>query len=521
MILEDNLKLAPLVAPSKGGVSQEISAQVLAIAEAIQNDVMAQRTLNNVYPQMHWDFYHSYQEKYFIQRKNEDKTQFIDRKANAIVTNYVRFITDLDTRFLYGRPNKIGRQYGPSEKTESRFREINKLINIDNLQMESKRTASLYGEQGIRLIAVDKTTGSQVGTSSKLGNNVYPHPVPLDPRETFFMVNPYGKLTAVVMESQFTDYLDGERTVVVMELVTNDSRWVWHDEKLQVSELNRYTLRDEFILQKNNPQRIDSVQDMLKIQTALNECMTDNKYFFAKHGRPQLVSSVDLSKVIGKGDTVWEISMEDDETKKVMDQLGFLVWDGKMEASKEHALELQSALFKVASTAAISTGDLKGIGNLRSGAALITAYAPSIQKALEQQIIWAENEERLAFAIASFDALIHGTTVEARFPQFDFIMRFPKESGVPGEEIINAEVRQINFNSHLKTLHELVQDEHPKFSKAEVDAYRGQIVLDSREVADATRAFEQLGGDEGEGGDSKNKTKSSSKKSNEQTKSTK
>jgi hypothetical protein len=335
------------------------------------------------------------------------------------------------------------------------------------------------------------------------------------------MINPYGKLTAVVMESQFTDYLDGERTVVVMELVTNDSRWVWHDEKLQVAEVNRYTLRDEFILQKNNPQRIDSVQDMLKLQTALNECMTDNKYFFAKHGRPQLVSSVDLSNVIGKGDTVWEISMEDDETKKVMDQLGFLVWDGKMEASKEHALELQSALFKVASTAAISTGDLKGIGNLRSGAALITAYAPSIQKALEQQIIWAVNEENLAFAIASFDSLIHSTTVEARFPELDFTMRFPKESGVPGEEIINAEVRQININSHLKTFHELVQDEHPKFSKAEVDEYVGQIIKDSREVADATRAFEQLGGDEGEGGDSKNKTKSSSKKSNEQTKSTK
>ena len=521
MILEDNLKLAPLVASSKEGVSQETSATVLAIAEAVKKDVEAQRIENNVYPQMHWDFYHSYQEKYFVQRKNEDDAQFVERKTQAIVTNYVRFIIDLDTRFLYGRPNKIGRQYGKSEKTEARFREVNKLININNLQMESKRIASLYGEQGIRLIRVDKTTGSQVDKGSKLSENVYPHPVPLDPRNTFFMINPYGKLTAVVMWSEFTDYLDNDRTVEVMELVTNDSRWVWHDDALQVSELNKYDLRDEFVLQKNNPQRIDSVQDMLKLQTALNECMTDNKYFFAKHGRPQLVSSIDLSNVIGKGDTVWHFDQDDDNHKKVLDDIGFLVWDGKMEASREHALELQSALFKVASTAAISTGDLKGIGNLRSGAALITAYAPSIQKALEQQIIWAVNEENLAYAIASFDALIHNTTVEARFPELDFVMRFPKESGVPGEEIMNAEVRQISINSHLKTFHELVQDEHPEFSKAEVEEYVEQLIKDSREVADATRAFEQLGGDEGEGGDPKNKTKSSSKKSNEQTKSTK
>ena len=521
MILEDNLKLAPLVASSTEGVSQENSAQALAIAEAVKKDVIAQRTMNNVYPQVHWDFYHSYQEKYFVQRKNEEDEQFAERKRQGVITNYVRFIVDLDTRFLYGRPNKIGRQYGESQKTEARMREINELININNLQMEGKRIASLHGEQGIRLIAVDKTTGSQVGKTSKMTDNVYPHPVPLDPRSSYFMVNPYGKLVAVVMESEATDYMDGERTIAITELVTDDSRWLWHDDALQSAELNKYSLRDEFVLQRNNPQRIDSVQDMLKLQTALNEAVTDNKYFFAKHGRPQLVSTVDLKNVIGKDDTVWHIDLDDSEQKKVMDQLGFLVWDGKMEASREHVLELQSALFKVASTAAISTGDLKGIGNLRSGAALITAYAPSIQKALEQQIIWAKNEKDLAFAIASFDALIHGTTVEARFPEMKFLMKFPKESGVPGEEIMNAEVRQINFNSHLKTLHELVQDDHPEMSKSEVDAYRGQIVLDSREVADATRAFEQLGGDEGEGGDQKNKTKSSSKKSTEQKKSTK
>lgn len=519
MILEDNLKLAPLVASSTEGVSQENSATALSIAGAVKKDVEDNRKIHNVYPQIHWDFYHSYQEKYFVQRKNEDDAQFAERKKHAVVTNYVRFIVDLDTRFLYGRPRKIGRQYGKSEKTEARMREINGLININNLQMEAKRIASLNGEQGIRLIAVDKTTGTQVDRNSKITDNVYPHPVPLDPRSSFFMVNPYGKLVAVVMESKATDFVNG-KDIVITELVTDDSRWLWHDDKLQLAELNKYTLRDEFVLQRNNPQRIDSVQDMLKLQTALNECMTDNKYFFAKHGRPQLVSTVDLENVIGKGETVWQIDLDDSETQKVMDQLGFLVWDGKMEASREHALELQSALFKVASTAAISTGDLKGIGNLRSGAALITAYAPSIQKALEQQIIWAKNEEDLAFAIASFDSLIHSTTVEARFPEMEFRMRFPKESGVPGEEIMNAEVRQININSHLKTLHELVQDEHPEFSEAETKAYVDQITEDSKTQADALRVFEQSE-KEGEGGDPKNGSKSSSKKSTEQTKSTK
>ena len=201
------------------------------------------------------------------------------------------------------------------------------------------------------------------------------------------------------------------------------------------------------------------------------------------------MSSVDLKNVIGKDNMVWEIKVDEEENRKVLDKLGFLVWDGKMEAAAKHVDELEAKIFKVSSTAAISTGDLKGIGNLRSGAALITAHSPSIQKSQEQQIIWIENEEKFSHAIAAFDSKIHSTTVEARFPELKFELNFPKESGVPGEEIMNAEIRQIEINSHLSTIEDLIKQQHPDFTKDEVAAYRTQLIKDSEDIVDSKRAF--------------------------------
>lgn len=487
MIIEDNLKLSKYITST--GVSEENSAVALSVAQAVRKDVEQVRMDKNVYPQMHWDFYHSHQEKYFVQRANEDKPQYDDRVKNGKVVNYIRFVVDLDTRFLYGRPNKIGRFYGNSSVTEGRMGNINKLIHIDNLQMEAKRKASLYGEQGFRLIPVDKRTGSQVEIINEINENVYPHPVPLDPRSSFFLLNPYGKVIAVVLIWDYKDYADQEKTYKVTELYTDDSRWKWYDDSLQVAEKSKYKLREEFVLQKNNPERIDNIQDMIPLQTSLNEGLTDNIYFFARHGRPQLVSSVDLRNVVGKGDMVWEIDVGDEEHQKVLDKLGFLVWDGKMEAAQVHLEKLESKMFKVSSTAAISTGDLVGIGNLRSGAALETAHSPSIQKSQEQQIIWAENEENLARAIIAFDSRIHKTTVDKRFPDFDFIMKFPKDSGVPGSEIMNREIKQININSHLTTIEDSIREDNPKFTDSQVEEYRKQLIKDSDELTDAKRAF--------------------------------
>ena len=513
MIIEDNLKLAPLVLnTSDASKSTQASADALAIANAVKTEVENERIGNNVYPQIHWDFYHSHQQKYFVKRKNEDVEQFAERKKNGKTVNYVRFITDLDTRFLYGRPNKIGRQFGGDKKTEARLREINKLININNFQMESKRNASLYGEQGVRLIPVDKRTGSQVEINTKIDENVYPHPVPLDARTSFFLLNPYGKVVAVTLVWEYTDYTQQSKKVKVTELYTDDSRWTWHDDALHSAELNKYTLRDEFVLQKNNPQRIDNIQDVLILQTAFNECLTDNSYFFARHGRPQLVSEVDLSNVINKGDTVWEIKGDDMETKKVLDKLGFLVWDGKMEASMAHLEGLEAKIFKVSSTAAISTGDLKGIGNLRSGAALITAHSPSIQKAKEQVIIWEENEDILSNAIVAFDALIHKTSVEQRFPKYEFVVNFPTTSGVPGEELMNTEIQQASINSHFVSIADVVRQNNPSWTDEQIKEYRQVLIKDSDEITDSKRAFVT------ETKEPANGTSSSAKKSKEQSK---
>ncbi len=516
MFKEDNLKLAKFLDQVKIGessINPDGGREPKAIASGITKKVETERTEKNIYVDKHWDFYNGNQARWFIQRHGEDNQQFLRRKEKAVITNYIRFIVDLDTKFLYGRPYKIGRQYGNNKQTQERFVEINKRININSLMLEAKRSAAIFGEQGFRLIALDKTTEEQVTISSKMSENVYPHPVPLDPRKTFFLLNPYGKVSAVVIKGDYVDYTTDQKKET-LELIVSDSRWYWEDDKLVSAEKNKYSLREEFILMKNNGQRIDNIQDAIPLQTTLNELITDNAYFFARHGRPQLVSSVNLEHVIDKDNRVWQVDVNDDENIKVLDKLGFLVWDGKMEAAFEHKKEIESSILKISSTAAISTGDLKGIGQLRSGAALITAHSPSVQKAQEQQLVWSYNEERFAYAVAAFDSRLRNQSVESRYKDLNFQILFPRDSGVPGEELMGVEIGQIEINSHLSTLEDKIKDRHPDFTDDEVIEYRDKIIADSRELADATRVFESVQPEEGSSGNG-----SSAKKSGEQKKS--
>ena len=485
MFIDDKFILAPFIKDTNN------QGKVLSIAGQIKNKVKNQRLANGVNIYANWSFYQGDQAQYFIQRINEPNEVYQKRKDKAVIVNFTKLIVDTNTKFLYASA-KIGRQFGNAKKTQDGLRHINDLINIEQYQLESKRYAGIFGESITRLVPTDENTGEIVfGNATQ---TTYPHPIQLNPADTFVYVNSLDQIKAVVIDGEYTDYAN-DKTITTLELIVNDSRWYWEDGQLKSAELNQYALSQEFVVQVNNKIKKDDISDILNLQTQLNETISDNSFFFERHGRPQLVSSVDLSHVVPGDGKVWNIDLDSEEHKKVLDQMGFLVWDGKMAEAMKHAKELEARIMKIAYVASISTSDIESTGQLRTGAALVTCYGSTIKLTEESRVTWSINEKKLSYAIASFDAKLHGQTLDERYPEYKFRLIFPRSIGIPGEELVDAQIDVMYINSHLKTFKELTQELHPYMSEDEADAQVEQIMEDSKAVADALRVFESVKAD--------------------------
>lgn len=477
MILQDNLNLAQFVASRADGTPKDVAA-------AIKTKAKEDRTLRRVDPVKHWEMYQGLHSYYFKQRSKEDHELFSYRKKMAVIANYVRYVVDLNAKYLYGRASKVSRRFGESDVTDKRMRKNMERCQYDMLMLEGARKAGLFSEIPYRIVAIDDNTKDQpVG---RVGESVYGRPVIMDPTKTFFLINEWGKIRGVVIENVVKDYVTGI-SKDTRELIVSDSRWFWVDDILQKAELNSYGLEEEFVLCQNNDLGTDDVQDIIDLNITLDEALTDNAHFFAKHGWPQLVSSADLSKVQAAPGHAWQIE-SDGPQDKIADKLMFLTWDGRMEDANKFLQMIEAMIFKISGTARIATGDLEAIGQLRSGPAIVTAHSPSIQKTQEKQVIWGANEQKLIFAMASFDAKIHGQSIESRYPELDVDILFPRDF-VPGEELVRAEVQQIMINSHIRTFYDIIRENHPEFNDEQVQEYYDQLMKDGENVVDSLREF--------------------------------
>lgn len=490
MILVDRLNLAQYLGTD--------SAVPLQVAIAIIQTVKRQRLLKKVEPERNWALYQGEHSAYFKQRKDEDDELFGYRKKNAVVANYIRYVVDLSGKYLYGRASKVSRKFSKDTTTDTRMRDLMKHIMYDLLLLEGAKKAGVFSEIGFRLVPIDSVTGNQP-TNGLATDTTYPHPIILDPTNTYFLTNKWNNVTAVVIQDEYTDYTTGVQGFKhkTMELIVGDSRWFWDDvveatlsispSRLASSSQNLYELNEEFVLAKNNDAWIDDIQDIFSLNIQMDEVLTDNAHFFARHGWPQLITSVNLKGVQHSPQHAWEIP-SDGPNDKVQDKLFFLQWDGRMEESHKFVQYLEALIFKVSSTARVATGDLEAIGSLRSGPAIVTAHSPSIQKTQEKQVIWGNNELRLLLAIAKFDSKLHGQAVDTRYKDLDISITFPRDF-VPGEELVRAEVQQIQVNSHIRTFRDLIRENHPEFSETEVDEYYDEIMSDSHDVVDSEREF--------------------------------
>lgn len=493
-MLDDNFKL-----------SGATVAQAQSVAEAVVNEVTNDRITRGIDIGKNWEMYCGRHAQYFVPRLKESAEIFAYRKNHAVIVNHIKFTVDLAARYLYGRASKVARKFSKNKDTNKRMLDLVKKADIQGFLLEAAKKASIFGEVTARIVAVDALTGLQPeGVSTE---TTYPQPVLLDPMNTFVKKNRWGKIVAVVMRYNIQDYTTN-KVRNITELVVQDSRWTWEAASTppvpgQVFSLagstlvggngkvskNTYRLSDEFVHLPNSQERVSDIEDIMDLNIALDEAQTDKKHFFNKHGWPQLVSEVSLKDVENSPNRIWEITASDgDDGKKVLDRLGFLTWDGKMEDHAKFVKNLERQIMILSNTAAISTGDLEAIGQLRSGAALITAHSVAIHKTQAKQIIWERNEINLFTAMANFDSYLQGTPTKSRYADLDIVIWFPKDF-VPGAEHERAQINQILVNSHLKPIRDILWEEVPNADEELIEGKYKELMQDSVDIVDSTREF--------------------------------
>ncbi len=494
----------------------------LTVAETVVREELSARIQRGEDFQRNHELYNGEHAKHFRRKLDESDELFKYRKDNAVVDNLCAFTVNLSSKYLYGKASKVVRQFSKDQDTNQSLIDLTyDKVHIDSFFLEAATQTSIYGEQLVRLIPVDAETKLQVTELSQ--PNTYPHPILLDPRFTFCKVNLYGKLEAVVMFYDAIDYTTGISTCV-MELIVDDSRWTWKSAsswsynfgntlKLGMqnipffkagtqsattvtTEENPFILSQEFVLFVNNDARKSDVIDIAELNISLDEALTDKRHFFQRHGWPQMVTSVDLRNVEKSPNKIWEVATDFADDQKVMDKFGFLTWDGKQDTQQVYVENLERMIMILSNTAAISTGDLKAIGQLRSGAALITAHSVAIHKTEAKQIVWERNEKDFYRALVNYDSYLHGTKPDVRYKEFKVYIRFPKDF-VPGAELDRVSIQNMQFSGHLKPLKDILLEDYGNLTEKELNEKRDEIIADSTEVIDSARLFESMQTDSG------------------------
>lgn len=480
--------------------------EALQIAETVVRQALADRAERGMNYLKNWEMYRGRHEPYFKRRLDEPDNIFAYRKKNAIKNNLCGFTVDLSAKYLYGKASKVIRNFSKNKITDASVRDLVKKFYLAPFMLDSAKKTAVFGEIVVRLVPVDFETGLQV--TGVTNETTYPQPIVMDPMRTFMVSNKWGRLAAIFSQYQSIDYATQQKTVV-SELVVSDSRWVWEAKgsldtlfinpfigfgervaltagTLVSSGANPYRLTDEFILFKNNEDRTSDLDEIMDLNISLDEALTDKQHFFAKHGWPQLVTEVNLENVTYSPNKIWEITPDLDDKKKVLDRLGFLTWDGKMADHAAFVKNLERTIMIISQTAQISTGDLESIGQLRSGAALITAHSVAIHKTEAKQITWNQNELMFYEALTCMDSYFHNEDVKGRYPDLDPDIRFPRDF-VPGAELERVNIQKAQIDSHFVPLYDVIEENYGNIGEDEINKKRDQILQDSRDIADTVR----------------------------------
>jgi hypothetical protein len=462
------------------------------MAESLRTYWISRKTVLLKY----WDFYYGDNQRYYLERfEGEDESEFNSRVSGATIENHCAKTCDVLVSYLYGQPNSKNRvSVRVVDKAGDIIPSLQELLleawdynDIDSLRVDVSLMASVTGVGVIYKQYVDKRSGLPFIKSAsaeervkhgavryEIFDTVDAMPIPLIDTDGVI----YPRLLGAIVRYYNLDNFSGSSVLdrilekryaqeEVLEVFDGQAfarfRVVSGEEKFEqtAGEPNGYKdINVPFTLFRNygDPMYLEGQSDlaqMITLQTTLNALLNDDKMTVDYHTFPILVLGGGAKlppNFVRKVNSALEMDMN--QTAE------YLTWNNVLEASSNLQESLRRQMTVVSGVSQISRGNAASVGQVRSGAGLKTLFQADIN-AIAVKIPHFKRAER---DLAKSTLLVLAKERDIKLPDYYKIeVDFPPDF-VGIDELLKAQVEQIELSNLTRTHAEIIKAKHPEIS---------------------------------------------------------
>jgi len=359
--------------------------------------------LHNVY----WDYWKGDQRKYQKKYPGELDVEYMTRIENSHVENHCRPTSNINVAYMYGMADKISRRAEDPLLHKLLNEDVYDLNHMPSLMVDARLMASVIGFSVIEPMVFNKLTRKPFNPEDSItektfsvfysltdSTTIIPLPRVYD-RRTLGMIIKYYEIDNIDSFKYLglTKEFDTSKEYRVLEYVDDDLwlRWIHPKNEPEQKELlpvfqipgkeniNIYgDVRIPFVVFKNygDPMHIEGesdIEDVIPLQLNLNERLTDDANIIRYHALP-IIKALRGAKLpknfVRKPNMVLEFDGEGD--------MDYLTWDAPMDASDKYKAQLRQSLAQSSQVSTLSRGNLRDVGQLKTGIGVKSLYVPDI-----------------------------------------------------------------------------------------------------------------------------------------------
>lgn len=469
-----------------------------------------------------WDFYYGDAQKSYMSRfEGESEDEYINRVNSATVENHCAKTCDVIVSYLYGQPNSRNRvnvrvldKNGEIIEGAQRFliENVWKHNNIDSFRVDVALMASVTGCGVVHKEFVDKRTMIPFKASAskeerrKFGtirydifDTVDTMPLPYISPEGVIYPRILGAIVRYYNMDNFSgiSVLDrllqkkyGEDEILELYDSAKFQRGKIVSGSVNVetiaSTANNYgNINTPFTVFRNygDPMYIEGCSDldqMITLQNTLNELNQADKATIEYHSYPILALTGGAKmppNFIRKVNSVVELDLNQD--------MKYIVWDNVLEASSKKQESIRTQMTVVSGVSQISRGNASNIGQVRSGAGLKTLFQADINAIALKIPHFKEAERRLVYSTLEMWEKETGESFVKEDEEYFCDVQFPADF-VGLDELLKAQVEQIDLANGVRTAGEIALEKHPDIlSEKKLSEFMSDVVGEKKAMAEA------------------------------------
>lgn len=463
-----------------------------------------------------WEFYYGDPQRYYLNRfSGETEEEYQSRVNSAMIENHCAKTCDVLVGYIYGKPTGDSRITVRAVDADGKLiPELQKVLKnniwrynkMDSFRIDVALMASVCGYAPVHKEFVDSRTMLPFGVAASSSDKAKYGTIRYDlfdavdtmPVPRVYNGEIYGRMLGAVVRHYSRDNFSGNSyydRILNKRYQPEDVLEVYEDETIRRSiysgeaeiETNMQTQKNKygninylFTIFRNygDPMYLEGESDLSQImhlQIALNELLNDDKATIAYHSFP-ILKITHGGKLppnfIRKVNSAIELDQEQDAS--------YLTWDNTLEASDKFKESIRLNMTVTSGVSQLSRGNSANVGQVRSGAGLKTLFQADIN-AVGLKLPYFEDAEK---HLAETSLRMYAKETGLKLPEDWMIDVCFAEDFVGLDELLKAQVEQLEVTTGTESLREVIKEKHPEVtSEEEIDAILKQVMDERKKLA--------------------------------------